>query len=78
MHLEFTQDVSPMYIITRCTIKHSLLLTSRPQLNETVFGVSTRSKIQSRAFKKKELYDSDADFFGKTNGEIRNRLTFIV
>ena len=27
---------------------------------------------------KKELYDSDADFFGKTNGEIRKRLTFIV
>ena len=32
-------------------------LTSRPQLNETVFGVSTRSEIYFRALKNKVLYD---------------------
>jgi hypothetical protein len=51
-----------------------LLLTSRPRLNETVFGVLTSSKIHSTALKNKVLYDSDAEFFGITNNEIRNRL----
>ena len=53
-------------------------LTSGPPLNETVFGVSTRWKIYSRAFQNNILYYSDAEFFGKTNGEVRNRLVFIV
>jgi hypothetical protein len=56
------------------TLMSCLLLTSRPRLNETVFGVLTSSKIHSTALKNKVLYDSDAEFFGITNNEIRNRL----
>ena len=47
-------------------------------INDTIFGVSTRSEIYFRALKTKIIYDLDAKFFGKTNGKIRNRLAFIV
>ena len=60
------------------TLLHSPLLTSCPRLNKTVFGVSTRLKIYSRTLKNNVLYYSDAEVFGKTNGEIRNHLVLIV
>jgi hypothetical protein len=72
------QQIQRFKILLSKESREPLDLTSRPRLNEAVFGVSTMSKIQSRAFKNKELHDSAADFFRKTNGEIRNLVTLIV
>ena len=44
-------------------------------------GVKKELSVEGRAKNKLlvgTVYDSDADFFGKTNGEICNRLTLIV